>query len=72
MNLDKLFAWVVGTVIAFSATGQIDILQKWIWKAQDKVIYESRSSQWGSPRLFKSLTPKVGKRRHLARNVRKK
>ncbi len=53
MNLDKLFMWIIGIVMAFAATGQLDTLQAWIWKAQAKVIYESRSSNWGSPRLFK-------------------
>ncbi len=52
MNLDKLFAWVISVVIGFAATGNLDVLQRWIWRAQAKVIYESRSSQWGSPRFF--------------------
>jgi hypothetical protein len=52
MNLDKLFAWVVGLVLVFAASGRLDVLQNWIWKAQAKVIYESRSSNWGSPRFF--------------------
>lgn len=56
MNLDKLFAWVVGVVIAFAATGQLDVLQAWVWRAQAKVIYESRTSTWGSPRFFKIKT----------------
>ena len=41
MNLDKLFAWIIGVVMTFAATGQLDTLQSWIWKAQAKVIYES-------------------------------
>lgn len=52
MNLDKLFAWTVGVVIAFAATGRLDVLQAWVWRAQAKVIYESRSSSWRSPRFF--------------------
>jgi len=52
MNLEKLMTWLVGVVIAFSVTGKLDILQTLIWKAQAKVIYESRSSNWGSPRFF--------------------
>lgn len=52
MNLDKLFAWIVGVVIAFALTGQLDSFQAWVWRAQAKVIYESRSSNWGSPRFF--------------------
>lgn len=52
MNLDKLFTWIAGIGIAFAVTGHLDTLQAWIWKAQAKVVYESRSSQWGSPRFF--------------------
>lgn len=53
MNLEKLFTWIIGVVIAFAATGQLDVLQAWVWRAQAKVIYESRTSTWGSPRFFK-------------------
>lgn len=58
MNLDKLFSWAVAVVIAFAVTGNLDVLQKWIWQAQAKAIYESRTSTWGSPRFFSS-TPKT-------------
>ena len=53
MNLNKLYAWVIGVVFLFVATGRRELLQSWIWKAQAKVIYESRSSAWGSPRFFR-------------------
>ncbi len=52
MNLDKLFIWVIGVVMAFSISGQLDVLQTWIWRAQAHVVYTSRSSAWGSPRFF--------------------
>jgi hypothetical protein len=52
MNLDNLFAWIVDIVLSFAATGNLDTLQTWIWKAQAKVVYESRASAWGSPRFF--------------------
>ncbi len=52
MNLDKLFAWIVGVVLAIAVTGQLDVLQAWVGRYQAKVIYESRSSTWGSPRFF--------------------
>ncbi len=58
MNLDKLFTWIAGIVIAFSITGKLDVLQAWIWRAQAKVVYQSRTSTWGSPRFFLS-TPKT-------------
>lgn len=52
MNLDKLFAWIVWVVLVFAASGQLDLLQAWVWQAQAKIIYDSRSSTWGSPRFF--------------------
>ena len=52
MNLDKLVTWITGVVLMFAACGQLDTLQLWIWKAQAKVVYESRTSTWGSPRFF--------------------
>ena len=52
MNLEKLFIWITGIVIAFASVGKLDVLQNWIWRAQAQVIYESRSSNWGSPRFF--------------------
>lgn len=52
MNLEKLMTWIVGVVIAFSAAGKIDVLQTWIWRAQAKAVYASRTSTWGSPRFF--------------------
>lgn len=57
MNLDKLFTWIAGIVIAFAVMGKIDVLQAWIWRAQAKVVYQSRTSTWGSPRFF--LAPKT-------------
>ena len=55
MNLDNLFAWVFGIVIAFAASGQLDQPQSWVWHGQAKVILESRSSKWGSPRFFTGI-----------------
>lgn len=55
MNLDNLFAWVVAVVISFTAIGRLDVLQAWVWRAQAKIIYESRSSAWGSPRVLNYL-----------------
>lgn len=52
MNLDKLFSWIAGVVIAFAVIGKLDVLQTWIWRAQAKVVYQSRTSTWGSPRFF--------------------
>lgn len=58
MNLDKLFSWIAGIVIAFTVMGKLDVLQSWIWRAQAQVVYQSRTSTWGSPRFF-SPTPET-------------
>ncbi len=42
----------VSVVLMAAAVGNVDKLQMWIWKAQAKVIQESRTSNWGSPRFF--------------------
>lgn len=52
MGLEKLVSLAVTIVLMAAATGNLDKLQMWVWKAQAKVIYESRSSNWGSPRFF--------------------
>ena len=50
--VEKLMPMVVGIVLMAAAAGEIDRLQMWIWKAQAKVIQDSRTSNWGSPRFF--------------------
>lgn len=54
MNLDKLMASVVAVILVFAGTGNLQVFHKLVWKAQAKIIYESRSSTWGSPRFFQS------------------
>lgn len=52
MNFDKALTWIVGIVMIAAATGQLPKLQLLIWKAQARMVHESRSSTWGSPRFF--------------------
>ena len=52
MNLSPVTSFAASVVIAAAVTGQIDRLQRWIWIAQAKIIYESRASNWGSPRYL--------------------
>jgi hypothetical protein len=54
MNLDKLFSWIACVVIAFAIVGKLDVLQAWVWRAQAQVVYQSRTSTWGSPRFFRT------------------
>ncbi len=52
MNLNKLVFLSAGIALALSATTNLDTLQTWVWRAQAKLIYESRTETWGSPRFF--------------------
>ncbi|GIL16862.1 MAG: hypothetical protein BroJett040_06130 [Oligoflexia bacterium] len=58
MNLDKLITIAAGVVLAFSLTMNLDKIQTLIWRAQAKLIYESRTETWGSPRFF-PVTSKI-------------
>lgn len=53
MNLDKLFEWIIIIVSCFAVTGNLDTLTRWVYRAQAKLVYESRASNWGSPLVFK-------------------
>ncbi len=59
MNFDKLFTWIVSIVIGCAAVGKVDTLQRWIWTAQAKVISESKTSNWGSPRFFRIVDSQI-------------
>jgi len=54
MNIEKLIPYILSVVIGAATIGKLDDLQIWIIKAQAKVLYESRSSNWGSPSVFKN------------------
>ncbi len=64
MNLDNLFKWITSIVLCFAAAGQLDRLQFWIWQAEAKVVYASRTETWGSPRFkFHEYQPKKSSQR---------
>jgi hypothetical protein len=52
MNLDRISSWAAAIVLAFATVGRLSAFQNWIWKAQARVIHESRTSTWGSPRFW--------------------
>ncbi len=51
-TVEKMMPMIAAVVLMAATAGEIDKLQMWIWKAQAKVIQESRTSNWGSPRFF--------------------
>lgn len=54
MNLDSLMKWIFAVVVACAAAGKLDVLQRWIWISEAKVLYASRTSTWGSPDIFQT------------------
>lgn len=67
MNLDKLIAISAGVVLALSIAMNLDKVQTLIWRAQAKLIYESRTETWGSPRFF----PRESDRQTIEAKVQK-
>ena len=52
MNFDKLIPFIMTIAIGAAAIGKIDALQRWVWKSQAQLLYQSRASNWGSPTIF--------------------
>ncbi len=52
MNFDKLIPFIMTIVIGAAAIGKLDTLQRWVWKSQAQLLYQSRASNWGSPNIF--------------------
>jgi hypothetical protein len=72
MNLDRLFTWITAIVLAFAVSGRIDLLQKWIWSAQARALYDSRTATWGSPRFFPQPDPSSAPVQFLKKNPRQR
>ena len=54
MGLGNLTNFAVSVVLAAALMGNLDRLQLWVIKAQAKLLYESRASNWGNPSIFKN------------------
>lgn len=52
MNLTNLILWCAGIVTAMAGVHNIDSIQHAILRAQARVIYESRTETWGSPKFL--------------------
>ncbi len=52
MNFDKIIPLIASIIIGAAVVGKLDALTLWVYKAQAKLVYESRASAWGSPRFF--------------------
>lgn len=52
MNFTNLIVWAFGMVALLAARGHLDDIHKGILKAQAKLIYESRTTTWGTPKFL--------------------
>lgn len=52
MSLDKISSFAITVVIMAAIAGNLDRLNHWVQLATAKVLWESRASAWGSPRLW--------------------
>lgn len=53
MNFDKLTDFAITVVLAAALMGNLDSLTKWVYVQRAKLLYESRTSTWGSPKFLK-------------------
>ncbi|WP_413575557.1 hypothetical protein ACLVWU_14545 [Bdellovibrio sp. HCB290] len=54
MNLTNLIFWSLSIITVLAGVHGIDAIQRVIWRAQVKIIYESRTERWGSPNFLGS------------------
>ena len=61
--MGKLADFAVTIVLLATMMGNVDRLNHWVQLATAKVLWESRSSNWGSPIFFPDLSGKPSKKR---------
>ena len=54
MGLDKLTDFAITVVLTAALLGNLDSLTKWVYVQRAKLLYESRTSTWGSLVFFKT------------------
>lgn len=59
MNFSSLIKWCTGIVLGLAAVKNIDDIQHNILKAQARLLYESRTETWGSPRFLQTSERKA-------------
>lgn len=52
MNLTNLIFWSASVITVLAGVHNIDSIQRAILKAQARIIYESRTETWGSPKFL--------------------
>lgn len=75
MNFTNLIFWSVTIISGMAGTYHIDVVQKAIWSAQAKLIYQSRTETWGIPKVLvpsaDSRNSKIKKSNKVAGEIQK-
>lgn len=64
MNFTNLIFWTATIITGLAGTYNIEAIQESIWRAQARLVYESRTESWGSPKFFRGgqRSSKIGLR----------
>ncbi|ASD63025.1 hypothetical protein B9G79_05300 [Bdellovibrio bacteriovorus] len=54
MNLTNLIFWSASVITGLAGVHNIDSIQRAIWKVQARIVYESRTETWGSPKFLRN------------------
>lgn len=52
MSLTNLITWCAGIIIGLVGAHHIDDIHRTILRAQARLIYESRTANWGAPKFL--------------------
>lgn len=61
MNFTNLIFWSITIITGLIGTYKIDSIQKAITRARVRLIYESRTETWGSPRFYLNKSCSINK-----------
>ena len=61
MGFDKIGQIAAAVVIAAALAGNLDTLNRWVQVATAKLLWESRTSTWGSPKFWPENENKFNK-----------
>ncbi len=49
MNFEPIIKYATGVVIAAAIGGNLNTLNRWVYVATARLLWESRTETWGSP-----------------------
>ncbi|KHD87213.1 MAG: hypothetical protein OM95_15640 [Bdellovibrio sp. ArHS] len=61
MNLSGLIFWSATVIAGLTGMYNMEGIQRAIWRAQARILYESRTETWGSPRFLEIKLQDNGK-----------